>query len=125
MENTTLHDYDTAKMTREEKLKLAGSILGRGNLGRTKVLSPAESERRRRALAAARLKRWPSTNEKKQGYQIIVGETGNERGHVTHSSHFSDAAAVRKARRLCAAYRGDGWWRVECAGAMVARGGRE
>lgn len=112
-------------MTREQELKLACSILGRGNLGRTKVLSPAESERRRRALAAARLKRWSSTNEmKKQGYQIIVGETGNERGHVTDSSHFSDAAAVRKARRLCAAYRGDGWWRVECAGATVARGGR-
>lgn len=52
-------------MTREEELKLAGSILGRGNLGRTKVLSPAESERRRRALAAARLKRWPSAKTKR------------------------------------------------------------
>ena len=62
---------------------------------------------------------------KKQSYQIIVGETGNEFGHVTSSSHVSDAAAVRKAERLCAEYHGDGWWRVECAGATVARGGRD
>jgi hypothetical protein len=62
---------------------------------------------------------------KKQTYSIIVGETGNECGHVTISSHVSDAAAVRKAKKSCAAYRGDGWWRVECAGATVARGGRD
>ncbi len=61
----------------------------------------------------------------KHNYQIIIGETGNECGHVTSSRHASDAAAVRKAKRLCAAYRGDGWWRVECAGATVARGGRD
>jgi hypothetical protein len=60
----------------------------------------------------------------KHAYQIIVGETGNESGHVTSSSHVSDAAAVRKAKELCAAYKGDGWWRVECAGATLARGGR-
>ena len=60
----------------------------------------------------------------KQVYQIIIGETGNECGHVTSSSHVSDAAAVRRAKELCAAYRGDGWWRVECYGATVARGGR-
>ncbi len=62
---------------------------------------------------------------KKQGYQIIVGETGNECGHVASSRHVSDAAAVRKAKRLCATYKGDGWWRVECAGATVARCGRD
>ena len=61
---------------------------------------------------------------KKQGYQIIVGETGNECGHAQTSEHVSDAAAVRKAKRLCAEYHGDGWWRVECDGALVARGGR-
>ncbi len=61
----------------------------------------------------------------KQVYQIIIGETGNEVGHVTSSSHVSDAAAVRKAARLCAEYHGDGWWRVECAGTTVARGGRD
>lgn len=61
----------------------------------------------------------------KHAYQIIVGETGNECGHVHTSEHVSDAAAVRKAKRLCAAYNGDGWWRVECAGETVARGGRE
>ena len=60
----------------------------------------------------------------KHDYQIIIGETGNECGHVIGSRHISDAAAVRKARRLCAEYHGDGWWRVECAGATVARGGR-
>ena len=60
----------------------------------------------------------------KQVYKITVGETGNECGYVTRSGHVSDAAAVRKAKRLCAAYRGDGWWHVECEGATVARGGR-
>ena len=58
-------------------------------------------------------------------YQIIVGETGNECGHVHTSAYASDAAAVREAKRLCEAYRGDGWWRVECEGATVARGGRD
>ena len=61
---------------------------------------------------------------KKQVYKIIIGETGNECGHATSSSHVSDAAAVRKAKRLCAEYHGDGWWRVESEGALVARGGR-
>ena len=61
----------------------------------------------------------------KQVYKITVGETGNECGHVTRSGHVSDAAAVRKAKRLCATYHGDGWWRVECDGATVARGGRD
>lgn len=60
----------------------------------------------------------------KHAYRIIIGETGNELGHVTNSSHVSDAAAVRKAKLLCATYKGDGWWRVECEGATVARGGR-
>jgi hypothetical protein len=57
-------------------------------------------------------------------YTIIVGETGNECGHLTNSSHVTDAAAVRMAKRLCAAYKGDGWWRVDCYGVCVARGGR-
>ena len=60
----------------------------------------------------------------KHTYQITIGETGNECGHVTISRHVSYAAAVRKAKELCAAYKGDGWWRVECAGATLARGGR-
>jgi len=62
---------------------------------------------------------------KKHVYKITVGETGNESGHVTRSCHVSDAAAIRAAKRLCAPYRGDGWWRVECAGETVARGGRD
>ena len=61
----------------------------------------------------------------KQSYQIIVGETGNECGHVTSSSHVSDRAAIRAAKRRCAEYHGDGWWRVEAEGALVARGGRD
>ena len=60
----------------------------------------------------------------KHTYKITVGERGNICGHAQTSEHASDAAAVRKAKRLCAAYRGDGWWIVECAGATVARGGR-
>jgi len=61
---------------------------------------------------------------KKQTYRIIVGETGNELGHVTISRHVSDRAAIRAAKRRCAKYHGDGWWRVESEGATVARGGR-
>lgn len=60
----------------------------------------------------------------KHAYQIIVGETGNERGHIHRSAHVSDAAAIRAAKRLCAPYSGDGWWLVECDGSTVARGGR-
>ena len=62
---------------------------------------------------------------KKQTYRIIVGETCNECGHIRTSDHVSDAAAIRAAKRRCSAYHGDGWWRVECAGATVARGGRD
>ena len=62
--------------------------------------------------------------KEKQNYRITVGETGNDCGHVTSSSHVSDRAAIRAAKRRCAEYHGDGWWRVECAGATVARGGR-
>jgi hypothetical protein len=58
-------------------------------------------------------------------YKIIVGEVGNEVGHVTVSDHVSDKAATAKARRLCREYDGDGWWRVECGGQTVATGGRE
>lgn len=57
-------------------------------------------------------------------YTIIVGETGNECGHIYTSAYADDAAAIRAAKRLCADYDDDGWWRVECAGATVARGGR-
>ena len=61
----------------------------------------------------------------KYAYRIIVGEVGNECGHVTVSDHVSDAAAIRAAKRAAKCYGGDGWWRVECAGATVARGGRD
>jgi hypothetical protein len=61
----------------------------------------------------------------KRKYQITVGEVGNEVGHVTRSSHVSDEAAVRKARRMVRPYRGDGWWYVTADnGRWVANGGR-
>ena len=60
----------------------------------------------------------------KHEYQITVGETGNFCGHLTLSRHVSDAAAIRAAKRRCAAYHGDGWWIVTREGATVARGGR-
>ena len=62
---------------------------------------------------------------KKQPYKITVGETGNVRGHVRTSEHVSNRAAIRAAKRRCAEYHGDGWWRVECDGETVARGGRD
>ena len=61
---------------------------------------------------------------KMKRYTITVGEAGNERGHSHTAYHVSDAAAIRAAKELCAPYRGDGWWRVEADGALVARGGR-
>ena len=61
----------------------------------------------------------------KQSYKITVGEVGNEIGHTQTSEHVSDDAAIRKARRECAPYDGDGWWIVEDeSGRPVARGGR-
>lgn len=61
----------------------------------------------------------------KAAYRIIVGETGNECGHVTVSEHVSDAAAIRKAKRMCRAYDGDGWWRVVRDCQTIGKGGRE
>ena len=60
----------------------------------------------------------------KHTYQITIGETGNECGHVYTSEHVSGTAAIRAAKRMCSEYHGDGWWRVECEGWTVARGGR-
>jgi hypothetical protein len=58
-------------------------------------------------------------------YITVVGETGNEQGHVAEVSAANDAAAIRKAKRAVAAYRGDGWWIVrDDSGREVARGGR-
>lgn len=61
----------------------------------------------------------------KQQYTIIVGESGNEQGHATESRHSSDAAAIRKARALCAEYQGDGWYIIhDDRGETIADGGR-
>jgi len=64
-------------------------------------------------------------SNEKTTYRIIVGETGNECGHVTVSDHVSDGAAIAKAKRLCREYDGDGWWSVERNGQLVELGGRE
>lgn len=61
---------------------------------------------------------------KKEKYQIVVGETGNDFGHITDSSHVSDAAAIRKAKRMCAEYNGDGWWIVRDMTGGEAKGGK-
>ena len=63
-------------------------------------------------------------SNEKTTYRIIVGEVGNEVGHVTVSEHVSDAAAITKAKRMCRAYDGDGWWRVERDGQTIDKGGR-
>ena len=60
----------------------------------------------------------------KTSYSIIIGEVGNEVGHVITISCVSDAAAIAKAKKECRAYNGDGWWRVERDGQTVDKGGR-
>jgi hypothetical protein len=67
---------------------------------------------------------------KKQAYIISVGEAGNELGHMYKSNHVSAQAAIRKARRMCAEYQGDGWYIVhedtgDGPGEMVDGGGRQ
>lgn len=58
-------------------------------------------------------------------YQITVGETGNECGHVRTATLKDDATAVRAAKRAAACYDGDGWWLLTAGGQTVARGGRD
>jgi hypothetical protein len=58
-------------------------------------------------------------------YEIIIGETGNERGHLVRERHISDDQAIRRARHKAGKYKGDGWWRVVCAGTIIAHGGRK
>lgn len=62
--------------------------------------------------------------EPKKSYEIVVGETGNEIGHVAKSLHVSMEAAVRKAKKLCSAYDGDGWWLVRGDCGYHEHGGR-
>lgn len=42
-------------------------------------------------------------------WQAIVGEVGNEQGHVV-GTYGSRESAERAARRAVRAYHGDGWW---------------
>jgi hypothetical protein len=46
-------------------------------------------------------------------YRVIVGEVGNEQGHIMPCNATTDAGARRVLARELAAYNGDGWGRVE------------
>lgn len=57
-------------------------------------------------------------------YQIIIGETGNEVGHISTQMHPDDRAAIMAAECAAKAYNGDGWWIVKDEGHIIARGGK-
>lgn len=46
-------------------------------------------------------------------YRLIVGETGNEQGHIVPTAAKSDRGAAIALGRALAAYDGDGWGRIE------------
>lgn len=46
-------------------------------------------------------------------YRIIVGEKGNEQGHIIETSAATDDEALRALAAELAAYGGDGWGRIE------------
>jgi hypothetical protein len=46
-------------------------------------------------------------------YRIIVGETGNEQGHIIDSSAATPEEATLHMRRELEPYHGDGWGRIE------------
>lgn len=46
-------------------------------------------------------------------YRIIVGETGNEVGHIIDTTATSIVSARRILVRELAKYRGDGWGYIE------------
>lgn len=61
---------------------------------------------------------------KRRQITIIVGETGNEIGHV-ETCHVTDAGIRRAMRRRVAAYDGDGWAIArDAAGREIDRIGR-
>ena len=62
----------------------------------------------------------------KQIYIITTGETGNTQGHSRRTLSICDRTAIATAKRDCAAYKGDGWWRVSReTGEPVRNGGRK
>ena len=46
-------------------------------------------------------------------YRVIVGEVGNEQGHIIPCNAKTDTGARRILARELAAYDGDGWGRIE------------
>lgn len=59
-------------------------------------------------------------------YEIIVGEVGNEQGYIHLETLKSDAEARRKANKLVAPYKGDGWYIVKdyLTGETISKAGR-
>ncbi len=47
------------------------------------------------------------------GYRLVVGEVGNEQGHVVSTSALTLAGARRALAARLAEYGGDGWGYVE------------
>ncbi len=46
-------------------------------------------------------------------YRLVVGESGNEQGHIIYTFAGSEQGARRALRREIAKYKGDGWGRLE------------
>jgi len=46
-------------------------------------------------------------------YRLVVGEVGNEQGHVIQTSAYTEHGARVALGRKLAAYGDDGWGRVE------------
>ena len=61
------------------------------------------------------------TRYKMNEYTIIVGEVGNEIGHVTTAEYATDADAVKAAKKAAKKYNGDGWYKITCQGQTVAK----
>lgn len=54
-------------------------------------------------------------------YRIVIGETGNEQGHIVATSAKTLEGAERALRRELDKYDGDGWGRVEVGDGTQAR----
>jgi len=47
------------------------------------------------------------------GYRLVVGEVGNEQGHIVPCKAQTEAGVMRAAKRAVAGYRGDGWCMIQ------------
>lgn len=46
-------------------------------------------------------------------YRVVIGEIGNERGHILTTNARTERGARCVLSRQLAAYHGDGWGRIE------------